>query len=123
MEPATQARPAAGWALTRLRDRALVALATYPELTPQILSGLDAYQVHQDDRTGVLTVYYRDEAMVRLGREATSSVLDYLEAARLWGARSPLFPTRGRRGHSRPGDRLGPRVIQEILRRRRGHPQ
>ncbi|MEM9597330.1 MAG: hypothetical protein AAGD06_23885 [Acidobacteriota bacterium] len=107
------------WTHTGLRNRALSELARWPELTSTVLASLDARQIHQDPRSGALTVHYRDDAWIRLDRAATVALLDYLEAARLWGAPRPLFPSRGRAGASRRGARLRPKAVIAVLRRAR----
>lgn len=104
-----------GWNETRIRNRAVVELARWPELTCTVLVGLDAKQVRQNPQTGTLSVHYRDNVALWLDRPAHDALFDHLEVARLWGSDGPLFRTRGRRGSSRCGDRLRPSSIRWIL--------
>ncbi|MEM9556709.1 MAG: hypothetical protein AAGC60_20785 [Acidobacteriota bacterium] len=96
--------------LTRLRDRAIVELAALPLVTQALISRLDARHVAQDV-TGLL-VLVLGSTRIRLPRQVTGPLLEYLEAWRLWGSAGPLFLTRARR-------RLARSTIATILKRSR----
>lgn len=101
---------ASSWALTRLRNRAILELAAHPLVTQALIARLDMRHVSQD-ATGLL-VLSLPNTRIRLSWQATEPLLDYLEAWRLWSTRGPLFLTRDRR-------RLARSTIATILKRAR----
>lgn len=92
VHPAGAERPG----VRRLRTIALLRLATHPELPPAALAQLRATQVRQSGDQGAL--YLRVPRgpgallIVRLTDPQQEALLAYLEAARLWGEPTRLFP-------------------------------
>lgn len=90
-------RPRRSYRLNRLRDHALRALVDHPDLSRREVAALRGTQIHQHGESGYLLVEIPQRSGSRihvLGAVATRVLLDYMEAARLWGADRPLFPGR-----------------------------
>lgn len=91
-----RSRPRRRWGSNPERDRALRALLAHPSITRTTVRAMRACWVVQHGDSGRLLVRVPQppggKLEVLLSDQGTQALLEYLEAARLWGQDAPLFP-------------------------------